>query len=92
MVQTPVAGSHSSADKTGVAALLNPGPLVPPVTSTFPSGSTVVFICRRATLIEPTARHAGTPAFRSMTSAVLVGGSAPPTVRIFPGSYITAPP
>ena len=91
-VKASVAGSHSSARNTGVVALLNPGPLVPPVTSTFPSGSTVVFICLRATLIDPTARHAGLPAFRLMISAVLVGGSAPPKVRIFPGSYITAPP
>jgi hypothetical protein len=32
------------------------------------------------------------PAFRSITSAVLVGGSPPPTMMIFPGAYITAVP
>src|SRR5262245_3106339 len=92
VVQVSVVGSHISAAKTGVLGLLNPGPLVPPVTSTFPSGRRVAFCCRRANAIEPTDRHAGVDAFRSITSAVLVGGSEPPATRTLPSSYITDDP
>ena len=92
--QDSVAGFHSSAVSTGMPALalLNPGPRVPPTASTFPSGSMTAFSDRRAALIDPTARHVGLGVFRSITSAVLVGGSPPPTIRILPGSYITALP
>ena len=89
VVQFSVAGSHISAANTGVLVLLNPGPLVPPVTSTFPSGRSVALSCRRAKAIEATERQAGVDAFRSMTSAVLVGGSPPPMTKTLPSSYIT---
>ena len=92
MVQLSVAGSHISAANTGVAVLLNPGPLVPPVTSTLPSGSSVALRWRRANAMDPTSRQAGVAAFRSITSAALVGGSTPPITSTLPSSYITEEP
>src|SRR6478672_8074019 len=88
MVQVSVAGFHNSAAKTGVPALLCPGPYVPPVTSTVPSGNSVLLRWRRGMLMDATERHDGVSAFRSMTSAVAVGGSAPPATRILPSAYI----
>ena len=44
VVHVPVAGSHISAAWTAPAGSLNPPELVPLVTSTLPSGSTVAFI------------------------------------------------
>ena len=71
---------------------LNPGPLVPLVTSTCPSASSVAFIWRRANCIPGTLRHAGAAWLRSITSAEFVGGSPPPAYRILPGAYMTAEP
>src|SRR6266850_8433701 len=90
--QRPVAGVHSSASYTAPAGFEKPVSAVPPVTSTAPVGSSVAFICRRACAIEPVYVHVGLALFKSMISAVLVGGSPPPAYRIFPGSYITADP
>src|SRR5262245_39447712 len=87
-----VAGSQSSARYTGFVASLNPGPDVPPVTRTVPSGSSVALTWRRAMLMDATARHVGNGSFRLMTSAVAVGGSPPPSTRILPSAYITAEP
>src|SRR5213078_4024808 len=93
VAQVPVLGLQSSAAWTAPAKLLKPGALVPPVTSTSPVGRIVAFMCRRAYAIEPVYLHAGLASFRSMTSAVFVGGSSPPPAyRIFPGSYMTADP
>jgi hypothetical protein len=87
-----VPGFHSSASYTGLVTSLNPGPLLPLVTSTCPSARSVAFICRRANCMEGTLRHTGDAWLRSITSAELVGGSPPPAYRIFPGAYITAEP
>src|SRR5688572_21756431 len=87
-----VTGFHISAAYTGVVALLNPAPLVPPVTSTLPFGRIVAFWCRRAIAMDATDRHDGEAALRSMTSAVLVGGSPPPAIRTLPASYMTDDP
>src|SRR6266852_9143360 len=92
VVHRPVAGVHSSASYTAPAGLLKPVSAVPPVTSTSPVGSSVAFICRRACAIEPEYVHVGLALFKSMISALLVGGSPPPAYTIFPGSYITADP
>ena len=86
VVQASVAGSHISASNTGVVVLFNPGPLVPPVTSTLPSGRIVAFGCRRAMAIGGTDRQLGIAWFRSITSAALVGGSPPPSCSTFPSS------
>src|SRR6476660_7003420 len=94
LVHISVLGFHSSATLTAPAWSLNPGPLVPPVTSTLPSARMVAFIWRRAKAMLGTVRQAGAPWFglRSITSADDVGGSPPPAYRIFPGAYITAEP
>src|SRR5207249_5619692 len=93
VVHVPVVALHSSAACTAPTASLKPGALVPPVTNTSPVGKIVAFMCRRAYAIEPVYLHAGLASFRSMTSAVFVGGSSPPPAyRIFPGSYMTADP
>ncbi len=92
MVQVSVAGFHNSAAKTGVVALLCPGPDVPPVASTVPSGNSVLLTWRRGMFMDATERHDGVAAFRSMTSAVAVGGSAPPATRILPSAYMAAVP
>src|SRR6185436_6324956 len=93
VVHFPVAGSHSSAARTEPLALLKPGALEPPVASTVPSGNSVAFNWRRAKAMSPVGFHSRGLAFRSTTSAVAVGGfSPPPTIRILPGSYITADP
>src|SRR5437016_2449774 len=52
----------------------------------------VPLLCRGAWPIEPAYVHVGLALFKSMISAVLVGGSPPPAYRIFPGAYITADP
>jgi hypothetical protein len=78
VVQRPVAGLHNSASYTAPAGFEKPVSAVPPVTSTSPVGSSVAFICRRACAIEPVYAHVGVALFRSMSSAVLVGGSPPP--------------
>src|SRR5947208_4058593 len=90
VVQAPVDGFHSSATYTGEDELSNPEPLLPPVTSTVPSGSSVPLFCRRAYVIDEVAVHFGNDEFKSMISAVLVGGSSPPAYRILPASYMTA--
>src|SRR5918997_1082954 len=94
VVQAPVAGSHISAGRTEPEASLKPVSMplpteVPPVTSTLPSARTVAFMCRRGYCIEPVHCHPFA-VFRSMVSAVLVGGPPPPTISTLPGSYITA--
>src|SRR6266404_2098419 len=92
-VHVSVAGSHNSADNSAWVSSLNPGPLVPPVIRTLPSGRTVPFKWRRGWNIDWVNRHAGDGSFRSTTSAVLVGGvMSPPAIKIFPGRYITAVP
>src|SRR2546422_10043753 len=90
VVQMPVDGSHTSVGKTGDDELSNPPPLLPPVTSTVPSGSSVPLCWRRANPIDAVFVHLGEDEFRSMVSAVLVGGSPPPAYKILPASYITA--
>src|SRR5438067_13434239 len=93
VVQVSVVGLQSSAAWTAPAELLNPGAPVPPVANTSPVGRIVAFRCRRAYAIEPVYLHVGLASFRSMTSAVFVGGLyPPPAYRIFPGSYMTADP
>jgi hypothetical protein len=62
---------------------LNPQRLVPPVTSTVPSGRIVALACRRPISMEPVGVQAGAAAARSMISAVFFGkfegqGSLPP--------------
>ena len=59
VVHCSVVGFQSSAAWTAPAGLLNPGELVPPVTSTVPSGNSVALIWRRANAIDPTARQVG---------------------------------
>ena len=71
---------------------LERSPRTPPVTSTSPVGSTVALRFQRASVSEPVYVHSGLGLLRSTISAVFVGGLAPPTYRIFPGSYITADP
>ena len=44
VVQVSATGSHNSPAYTAPAALLKPGRLPPPVTSTVPSGNSVAFI------------------------------------------------
>src|SRR6185369_6043787 len=90
VVQVSVAGFHNSAEKTAVVVLLWPGPDVPPVASTVPSGSKVALTWRRATLMDATARQAGAGTFKSITSANGTGGSPPPVTMILPGAYMTA--
>src|SRR5688572_9010747 len=92
VVHASVDGSHISAANTGVPALLKPGPLVPPVARTLPSGRIAELSCRRGNCIEETWRQTGLDWLRSMTSAVAVGGSLPPATRIRPGPYITDEP
>src|SRR5689334_14403384 len=102
-----VFGSHSSAALAASAGLMstNPPPVVPPVTSTVPSGRMVEFVWRRANCIEPALVHWGDGWLRSIFSAVAVGADErasgvwaqvalppPPAYRILPGSYITAVP
>src|SRR3954468_6423010 len=103
MDQVSAAGSHISAYSTDPAGLSNPGKLLPPVTSTLPSGRSVALSCRRPTDIGATERQDGVGALRSMTSAVALGrmvgvalGSGsrgfPPTRRTLPSAYITDEP
>src|SRR5207247_3235113 len=94
VVHVSVAGSHISAARTALARVSssNPGPVVPPVTSTLPSGNKVAFRCRRGKAMDATNRHVGLGALRSITSAVLVGGSWPPMTMILPSAYITDDP
>src|SRR2546429_3078389 len=93
VVQVPVVGFQSSATWTAPAKLLKPGALVPPVTNTSPVGKIVAFMCRRAYAIEPVYLHAGLASFRSMTSAVFVGGLyPPPPSSTFPCLYPTCDP
>src|SRR3954463_11075305 len=101
--QVSVAGSHISAYSTAPAGLSNPGRLLPPVTSTFPSGRSVVLSCRRPIDIGATERQEGVAAFRSITSAEALGrivgvalGSGsrgfPPTMSTLPSAYIAHQP
>src|SRR5438128_752816 len=69
-VHFSVAGSQSSAENTAWVSSLKPVPLVPPVISTLPSGSTVPVTCRRGWFIDAVKRHAGEAALISITSAV----------------------
>ena len=73
-----------------VGALLKPLALVPPVTSTVPSASSVALSLtprygHRARMVP----HAGAQQVDHLGVAV---GDPPPTTRIFPTSYITAEP
>src|SRR5215207_6206228 len=72
-VQRPVVGLHTSAACTAPDRSLNPPELVPPVTSTCPSGRIVAFRCRRAWCIASVLVHRGPETLRSMISAVAVG-------------------
>src|SRR5215218_7633612 len=91
VVQVRVLGFQSSAGSTACDSSLKPDPWVPPTTRTSPVGRTVEFIWRRRYCIEPVNCH-DPPVLRSMVSAVLSGGSPPPTMRILPGAYMTDPP
>src|SRR6266508_3542522 len=103
-VQCPVWGLHTSAAWTAPDRVLKPPALVPPVTSTWPSGRIVAFRCRRAKCIGSVLLQLGPVRFRLIVSAVAVGapvlGSVlfqsrvppPPTYRTVPVSYITAEP
>src|SRR2546423_13386626 len=91
-VHFSVAGSQSSAENSAWVSLLKPGPLVPPVISTLPSGSTVPVRCRRGCFIDSVKRQAGEASFRLITSAGSVGGVAPPAFITLPGADKTAGP
>src|SRR5438309_5271398 len=98
----PVAGSHISAASAGFAGLPLFGssdPLLPPATSTFPSGSKVAWKSLRPTAIDPVYVQAGLPLFKSITSALAVGRvvqvplkaqGTPPINSTLLSSYITA--
>src|SRR5215207_4927926 len=78
VVHSPVAGFQTSAAFVARPSLMltKPPPLVPPVTSTWPSGRIVEFRCRRETDIGLVFCQAGDAWLRSMTSAVAVGSVA----------------
>ena len=63
--------------------------LVPPITSTLPSGKTTEFCIERAYVIDSIGVMIGALPFRSIVMAVLTAGSPPPAKSIFPTSYIT---
>src|SRR5262249_61953722 len=67
-----VAGSHISAARTAPPLRTLLDALVPPVTSTLPSGSKVLFRNCRANAIGLTYRQVGVATLRLMTSAVIV--------------------
>jgi hypothetical protein len=94
VVQLSLAGFHSSGSSTAPARLLNPGNREPLVTSTVPSARIVAVACRLANcMVLARSLQLGCAAFKSITSAVLVGASVastPPIARILPSSYITA--
>src|SRR5262245_52935829 len=94
-VHFPVDGFHSSATSTRPDATFTPL-LVPPTTSTVPSGRATAFACRRANRIDSVNCHVGDVALRLMISAVLVGSPAvlrpPPIAIIRPVSYMTHGP
>src|SRR2546430_10031679 len=91
-VHFSVAGSQSSAENTAWVSSLKPVPLVPPVISTLPSGSTVPVTCRRGRFIDAVKRHAGEAALISITTAVPVGGEAPPAFVNVPRAKNSARP
>src|SRR5689334_22778423 len=87
-VQCFVVGSHTSAAWTAPESVLNPPALVPPVTSTSPSGRIVALRWRRAKCIGSVLVQRGPLALRSIVSAVGVGepdlGSGEPQLRYPP--------
>src|SRR6266545_7196320 len=72
-VQCPVLGLHTSAAWTAPDKLLKPPALVPPVTSTWPSGRIVAFKCRRAKCMLSVLLQCAPGTLRSIVSAVSVG-------------------
>src|SRR5438552_15651830 len=100
----PVCGSHISA--SDAAFLLeelfgSSLPRVPPVTSTFPSGSKVALCSLRPPAMDAVYCQTGVGLFRSIISAVAVGSSVqvayglqvlPPMISTFPSSYMTDDP
>ena len=76
MVHWLVVGFHSSAARAASPVLMStkPPPVVPPVMSTCPSGRIVELRCRRRNAIEPALDQLGEAAFKSIFSAVAVGG------------------
>src|SRR5438270_12503329 len=91
-VNCPVAGSHISVGRTGDVDVSKPPALLPPTIRTFPSGRITALCCRRGKCMLPVNFQAGVAAFKSIVSAVAVGGSDPPTMATLPGEYITAGP
>src|SRR2546423_14808873 len=101
--QVPVAGSHISASYAGslenwftLSTLLDP-----PVTNTFPSGSSVALWSLRPPFIDPVYVQLGVGLLRSLISAVAVGRVqfatyvpqvVPPINNTFPASYIRDSP
>ena len=76
VVHVPVAGFHNSAGYAGFVGLapVASDPLVPPITRTLPSGSSVaLWSLRPPVIIDPVYLQAGVELFRSITSAVAVG-------------------
>src|SRR5262245_4810333 len=95
-VQISLPGDQSSAVLLPLLMSCPSSVEPPPVTSTLPSGRTVLFWKARGKFIDATCRHAGDVWVMSMTNAV---GAAVPTVplsaavpvfRILPGRYMTA--
>src|SRR6266516_1551696 len=72
-VQCPVFGFHASAAWTAPDKVLKPPALVPPVTSTWPSGRIVAFRCRRGKCMLSVLLQCGPVTLRSIVSAVAVG-------------------
>src|SRR5678815_3506328 len=90
LVKVAVAVFHIAAASTAPMSLLKPAPLVPPVTSTVPSGRVVALWWRRENCIGPAVDvHDGDATFRSIVSHVLVGGSPPPKMTYLPSPYCT---
>src|SRR5438270_7338468 len=104
VVHVPVAGFHNSAGYAGFVGLapVASDPLVPPITRTLPSGSSVALWSLRPPIIDPVYFHAGVELFRSIVSAVAVGSVVqvlaygahvlPPMSSTLPSSYITDDP
>src|SRR4028118_1091537 len=95
VVHFPVVGSHASAGRIALAALLFSFDFEPPVTRTLPSGSKVAFACRRGFAIGLVYCQAAEAALRSLIAAVSGGTLSlePPAVtRPLPSPYIPAVP
>src|SRR5262245_53672686 len=96
-VQTPVVGFQISDWCTFSEKLFFAPVVVPPVTSTCPSGSIVSVWYARGLSIDPVACHVGDAAVMSITRAdvtefVLSLYATDPASRTLPGRYITELP